>query len=248
MRYKLIIAYDGTHYCGWQVQKSGLSIQFLIGKALEKILRHPVNLSGSGRTDAGVHATGQTAHFDTDRLVEPLRLQLGTNALLPPDIRILKVVAVTSDFHARYSATAKIYHYHLHLDATPDPFTHLYRHIVRGPLDVTAIQKAIPHLIGTYDFTSFANHSHQGSASKGGIRTLFRLSLSPQKGGIRLEFEANGFLYKMVRNMTGLLLSVGSKRIEPEQVQEILAAKNRQARIKAAPPQGLFLHQVIYDT
>lgn len=246
MRYKLIIAYDGTSYCGWQVQKTGLSIQYLVQTALEKLLQHPISLTGSGRTDAGVHASGQTAHFDTDELVEPLRLRLGINALLPVDIRILEVIEVPSDFHARYSAFSKIYHYHLHLDSIADPFTHPYRHIVRGPCDVNLIKKAVPHLIGTHDFTSFANHANKGSAANGAIRTLYRLDLIEQKGGVRLEFEANGFLYKMVRNITGLLLRVGAKKISPEKVADIILAKSRQSPFKPAPAQGLFLHEVCY--
>lgn len=127
MRYKLTIAYDGTHYCGWQVQDHLDSIQSLIQKALQTALRHPLDLTGSGRTDAGVHARGQTAHFDSQLPFDPSRLRLSLNALLPPDIRILKIDPVAPDFHARYCAKAKIYHYHLHLSRVDDPFTRLYR-------------------------------------------------------------------------------------------------------------------------
>lgn len=246
MRYQLIIAYDGTAYCGWQVQKTGFSIQRLIQTALEKLLQHPVSLTGSGRTDKGVHANGQTAHFDTQKLIEPSRLRLAVNSLLPADIRILKVLPAASDFHARYSAFSKIYHYHLHLEVPSDPFTHPYRHTVRGHCDLNLIRKAIPHLLGTHDFTSFANHANKGSAARGAIRTLYRLDLIEQKGGVRLEFEANGFLYKMVRNITGLLLSVGANKISPEEVPKIIEAKTRKIPFKPAPAQGLFLHQVCY--
>lgn len=127
MRYSLTIAYDGTKYSGWQVQNNALAIQPLVQKALSTALRHPANLTGSGRTDAGVHARGQIAHFDTDILFHPKSLLISINAMLPPDIRILSVEARAADFHARYSAKAKIYHYHLHLDAVADPIMAPYR-------------------------------------------------------------------------------------------------------------------------
>ncbi|MBX9743616.1 MAG: tRNA pseudouridine(38-40) synthase TruA, partial [Chlamydiales bacterium] len=120
-RYKLILAYDGTNYCGWQVQNNGLSIQALVQNALQTVLRHSLNLTGSGRTDAGVHAKGQTAHFDTDLSINLSSLRLSLNRLLPPDIRVMKIEPVDLDFHARYSALSKTYHYYLHLDKISDP-------------------------------------------------------------------------------------------------------------------------------
>lgn len=248
MRYKLTISYNGTSYCGWQTQKTGLSIQHLIEEALKKILQHPTELKGAGRTDTGVHARGQTAHFDTLNPIPPLRIKLGLNCLLPLDIRILEIDEMPPDFHARYSAISKIYHYHLHLDPTSDPFMHLYRHTVRGPCDLKKIAKALPYLIGTHDFTSFANKANQGSASKGAVRTLYRLDMVEEKGGIRLELQANGFLYKMVRNIVGLLLCVGAKKIEPEAVIKIIESKTRQNPFKPAPAKGLFLHEVCYKS
>src|SRR5579872_501769 len=128
MRYKLTITYDGTNYSGWQVQENAQSIQALVQKALVTALRHPLDLTGSSRTDSGVHAQGQIAHFDTDTTFDPARLRISLNALLPPDIRILQIEPTLPEFHARYSATSKIYHYHLHTDPIADPFTKLYRH------------------------------------------------------------------------------------------------------------------------
>jgi tRNA pseudouridine38-40 synthase len=244
MRYKLTIAYDGTHYCGWQVQQNGTAIQSLVQKALQTILRHPLDLTGSGRTDSGVHAHGQTAHFDTDISFDPGKLRLSLNALLPLDIRILSIDPTAPTFHARYSATAKIYHYHLHLDPISDPFTQLYRHQVFGPFDLAPLQQAIPHLLGTHDFLSFANTKELPQTDT--IRTLFRLDPIPQPGGIRLEFQGDGFLYKMVRNLTGTLLDIAGGKVEPSAIPQILAARDRRQAGSAAPPQGLFLHQVIY--
>lgn len=245
-RYKLIISYDGTNYAGWQVQNTGLAIQPLVQKALETTLRHPLDLTGSGRTDAGVHALGQVAHFDTDVSVTNGKLRLSLNALLPPDIRIMNIEEVDPTFHARYTAESKIYHYHLHLEATHDPFTRLYRYRVPGSLNWDSIHKAIPHLLGTHNFTSFANEPGKGSASRDPVRTLLRLDCIPQKGGIRLEFEANGFLYKMVRNITGTLLDIGAGRIQPEEIPFIFEAKDRKRAGACAPPHGLFLVRVLY--
>ena len=242
MRYKLLIAYDGTHYSGWQVQKDQASIQALIQSALRTALRHPLDLTGSGRTDAGVHALGQTAHFDSQEFFKKELLRASLNALLPPDIRIREITPVPPDFHARYSAKAKIYHYHLHLDRVLDPFQRLYRHQPRAKLDL--VKQAASHFIGTHDFTSFANE--KASAPQDPIRTISRLDIKEQKGGVRLEFEGDGFLYKMVRNITGTLLDAAAKKIPLDEIPKIFEAKDRRKAGSAAPPQGLFLVEVLY--
>lgn len=244
MRYKLIISYDGTQYSGWQVQENGISIQSLIQQALETALRHKLDLTGSGRTDAGVHALGQTAHFDTDLPLDLPRLRLSLNALLPPDIRILEIIPVAPNFHARYSATSKIYHYHLHLDPVSDPFTRLYRTQVFGPFDLSLLQQGTHCFLGTHDFTSFANVKPQPTTDT--IRTIKRIDVVNQKGGIRLEFEGEGFLYKMVRNMTGTLLELAAGKIGLEEIPQTLAARDRKAAGPAAPAHGLFLMEVLY--
>lgn len=243
MRYKLTIAYDGTHYSGWQVQENAPSIQAHIQKALQTALRHPVDLTGSSRTDAGVHARGQTAHFDTDP-IHPPKLRLSLNALLPPDIRILEVEPAAPTFHARYSAASKIYHYHLHLHPISDPFTQLYRHQIYGPFDLAKLTQAIPHFLGAHDFTSFANTKEAPQADP--VRTLTRLDIVAQQGGLRLEFEGDGFLYKMVRNITGTLLDIAAGKILPNSIPSLLAARDRRRTGPAAPPHALFLMEVIY--
>lgn len=245
-RYKLTISYDGTAYCGWQVQSARDSIQALIQKALETVLRTPTQLTGSSRTDAGVHALGQTAHFDTSISIDLMRLRLSLNALLPKDIRILSITQESTGFHARYSATSKVYHYHLHLDPILDPCIRLYRCKVRGACHLNKIQEAIPYFLGTQDFTSFANQAQRGCASKDAVRTIQRIDLVEQAGGVRLEFEADGFLYRMVRNLVGTLLEIGKSSIEPEAIKSILAAKDRKKAHSSAPPQGLFLMKVNY--
>jgi tRNA pseudouridine38-40 synthase len=247
MRFKLIIAYDGTYYCGWQVQANAQSIQTLIQRSLETVLRHPVNLTGAGRTDAGVHATGQTAHFDSDRDADPYRLRYSLNALLPSDIRIVAIEPEASCFHARYSAVGKVYHYHLHLGPVADPITRLYQTLVHGPFDKEAVKQAAKQFIGKHDFIAFANESHKGAAAHDSIRTLYRLDVVEQPGGLRLEFEGNGFLYKMVRNITGTLLDVAMQRRDPQEIKGLLQQKERCQSGPTAPAQGLFLVKVQYE-
>lgn len=245
-RYKILISYDGTNFAGWQVQENAPAIQPIIQKALETILRHPTNLTGSGRTDAGVHALGQVAHFDSDVPLESQKTLFSLNSLIPIEIRVHTMEKVALDFHARYSASSKIYHYHLHLDPITNPFTRLYRHHVVIPCNQKLLREAIPYFLGTHDFTSFANQAHRGTASYDPIRNIMRLDVIPQEGGLRLEFEADGFLYKMVRNITGTLLDVGSGKIKPEEIPGILLAKDRRKAGSSAPPQGLFLMRVLY--
>ena len=242
-RYALTIAYDGTDYAGWQQQKNALSIQQIVKTALETWLRHTIRLIGSGRTDSGVHALGQVAHFSTEKAIEKGRFLYSINALLPPAIRLLDVKEVPSDFHAQHSATAKIYHYHLFLDPVLNPLERFYVWKPIFRVDKKLIKEAAPHFLGTHDFTTFAN---RGSPFKDPVRTLYRLDVIEQPGGLRLEFEGSGFLYKMVRNITGTLVAIGSQKLLPSDVLPLLAAKDRKKAPEGAPPQGLFLVKVFY--
>lgn len=244
--YKLTIAYDGTAYCGWQVQLNGISIQSLIQHKISIILRTKVTLIGSGRTDAGVHARGQIAHFHSCKIHDFYRFQGSLNALLPRDIRILHIEEVPINFHAQYTAIGKTYYYHLNLDHVPDPFTRLYSLHVKEKINADLLKKASLFFIGTHDFTSFANEAHLGSASKDPIRTLKRLDVVEELYGVRLEFQGNGFLYKMVRNIVGTLLEVAAGKRSKEEIPLILSQKDRKSAGQAAPPQGLFLMEVEY--
>ncbi len=244
--YRLLIAYDGSNYGGWQVQPNALSIQELIQTTLSKILRIPTNVTGSGRTDAGVHAFGQVAHFSHQEPIDLKKLALSLNGLLPPDIRIRSISEVDSNFHARYSAKGKIYHYHIHLDPIHSPFSKMYRYHVPHPVNLELLAQAATLFVGTHDFTSFSNQAHRGSAAHDPIRTISRIEIVPQDGGVRLEFEGNGFLYKMVRNIVGTLLEVSNGKIPLEKIPEIFAAKNRSQAGTTAPPHGLFLFEVKY--
>jgi tRNA pseudouridine38-40 synthase len=246
MRIKLTIAYDGTRFCGWQVQPNGLSIQTLVQKAIETVLRHPIGLTGSGRTDAGVHARGQTAHFDTGIAISFEKLRYSANALLPPDIRILKAEEVPADWHARYDACGKIYHYHLQIGSICDPMNRLYCTPVYGKFNLDALRQAAHYLIGTHDFVSFANVWEGGTAAHDSIRTLKRLDIVEANGGIRLEFEGDGFLYKMVRNIVGTLLEAAAGSRPSSDIELIFQKKDRRLAGFTAAPQGLFLMKVLY--
>ena len=218
----------------------------LCKKPLQLFLRHPVDLTGSGRTDSGVHARGQIAHFDTDVIFHPKSLALSINAFLPADIRILAVETRAPDFHARYSARAKTYHYHLHLDPVADPILGPYRFHVQSGINKDKLKNGTKYFVGTRDFTSFANQAYRGSASRDPVRTLLRFDACEETGGIRLELEATGFLYKMARNLVGALLDYASGKITEEQIEQIFLSKDRTKGRSAAPPQGLFLIRVAY--
>lgn len=244
--YKIIISYDGTHYSGWQIQPNGISIQQKVNEALTIILRHPAYCMGSGRTDAGVHAIGQTAHFTSSEKIDFRRFLNSLNGLLPSDIRIKSIESVPLDFHARYTAKGKTYHYHLHTDPILNPFKKLYSLHVFEKFDLESFKLAANKFLGTHDFTAFANESHSGVAAHDPIRTIKRLDIIEVEGGFRLEIEADGFLYKMVRNITGTLLDVAKGKLSPDSIVQILASKDRKKAGKAAPAHGLFLYKVDY--
>lgn len=245
-KYKMTISYDGTGYGGWQIQPNSTSIQSLVQNAMSTILREETLVTGSGRTDAGVHALGQVAHFQTSQTFSLASLQHSLNSILPSQIRVINIEATLDSFHARFSATGKIYHYHLHLDRTLNPFTRLYSLHVHHHVNINLLQEASTYFLGTKDFSAFANEAHRGSASVDAVRTLQRLDIVPQSGGVRLELEADGFLYKMVRNITGTLLDVCAGHIKVSSLPEIFAAKDRRTAGKTAPAHGLFLMQVDY--
>lgn len=246
--YKLLIAYEGTQYSGWQIQKNGVSIQALLEKYISIILRTSIQIVGSGRTDAGVHALGQVAHFKTTTSFSFARLLASLNSLLPSDIRVLSIEEAPLDFHARYSAIGKVYHYYLHVSPIQNPFNRFYAYKVPHPVLPNTLEQAAKLFIGTHDFTSFANEARTGSASKNAIRNLKRLSILQREECLCLELEADGFLYKMVRNIVGTLLDICAGKIALEKIPAIFQAKDRKLAGRAAPAHGLTLVQVHYKT
>ena len=245
--YKLTLAYDGTRYVGWQVQPNGLAIQQLVQEKIEILLKRPTPLTGSGRTDAGVHALAQTAHFPTDNPLDLHRFSYALNALLPPDIRALSVEEVPSTFHARYSAKGKVYTYHLLLAPLPNPFRRLYNwHLPYTNFSLDLVAKGAEKLLGTHDFKGFAHEAHRSVASYDSTRTLRRLDITEWQNETVLLFEADGFLYKMVRNLVGTLVDIGRGHIPLDTLDDILTSKDRRLAGQTAPAHALFLKEVIY--
>lgn len=245
-RYRMVIAYDGTNFSGWQIQPNASSIQEELQKTLTTVLRAPIKIVGSGRTDQGVHAKGQVAHFECEHPIDTTRTLLSLNGILPIDIRVRSMEAVADDFHACRSATSKTYFYHLWLEPVIDPILHRYRLHVRKPLNLELIHKACKKFVGVHDFTTFANLRGPGIPYRNAVREITRLELIPQEGGVRLEFEGTGFLYKMVRNIVGVLLEVGQKRRTLKSIDALFEAKDRTSIGMPAPPHALFLQQVYY--
>lgn len=245
-KYKLLVAYEGTDFGGWQTQPNTVSIQELIEHALSTILRKPIQLIGSGRTDAGVHALGQVAHFSFETSIDLDKTLASLNGLLPSAIRILSLHEVPEDFHARFSAVSKTYHYRLHLDSVPDPFKNGYAYHVPHSVNLTLLREAASYFVGVHDFMAFANEPGRGSAAHDAVRTLYRLDVIEEKGGVRLEFQGDGFLYKMVRNLVGTLLDICAGKINKGQIPFILASRDRKKAGRSAPAHGLYLVEVSY--
>lgn len=242
--FKLTIAYDGTHYGGWQVQPNSLGIQTLIQKAIETVLREKINLTGSGRTDSGVHALGQTAHFISDQSFDLQKALYSINSLLPNDIRVLKLEKKDDQFHARYSAIKKVYRYRI--DTIYDPFNRLYSWHVGYKLDFNLLENALDKYLGTHDFKGFANESHSGTAAHDSIRTMTRAEMMINGSEISIWFEANGFLYKMVRNLVGTAIDIARGHLSIEAIDAVFETGDRRKAGQTAPPHGLTLFHVEY--
>jgi tRNA pseudouridine38-40 synthase len=242
-RIKLTLEYDGTGYAGWQIQPNGVTIQQRVEEALEKVLQEKIRIHGSGRTDAGVHARGQVAHFDTLSSLPPGNILAGANTYLPPDIAIIRAEEVDPDFHARYSAREKIYRYRVLLRETRSPLKLKYASRVSVPVNIEGMRLAARSLLGRHDFSAF---EASGSSIQDKVRGLARLDIQEEGEMLVFELQANGFLYKMVRNIVGTLLEVGKGNLSPEDVRDILESKDRTQAGPTAPANGLYLLRVIY--
>ena len=244
-RFKLIVAYDGTAYAGWQVQPNHPSVQQVIEETLARIVGHAVKIHGSGRTDQGVHARGQVAHVDLTCRMGAESVCRALNARLPQDIRILKATRARSDFHARRSAVSKEYRYFVWNDAMVLPDKRLYTAHAYRPLDVAAMRAAAQLFVGRHDFASFTANPQREVAST--VRTIFAFTVNKRGKEIVFRVRGEGFLYKMVRSMVGFLIRVGEGAEKPEAVSELLkSCAPRKARVPSAAAHGLFLWRVWY--
>ena len=243
-RYRITIAYDGTAYAGWQVQPNDETIQSVLERAIEKMVGHKVRLHGSGRTDQGVHAKGQVAHFDAETTVPVKKMPLVLNTLIPTDVRVINAGLAANDFHARRSAKAKEYRYFIWNNGMIDPFERLYSTHFRRPLDVRAMRKAAKYFVGNHDFRAFTANPKTDVPDH--TRRIFYVRITESEGKICIAVKGEGFLYKMVRSMVGYLLRVGVGEVAPESVGKVLSSGTRTAKVPTAPPQGLFLWKVWY--
>ncbi len=252
-RIRIIVAYDGTAYCGWQIQPNGITVEEVINRALSRLLGEPVHLIGASRTDSGVHALGNVAVFDTQTCIPPERISYALNQHLPDDIVIVRSEEVPLDWHPRYCNCIKTYEYHILNARVPNPLIRLGTCFVSYSLDLEAMRRAAEYLTGKHDFASFCNIK---TSVEDTVRTIYELEIleQPVQGTqtirdgreIRIRIRGNGFLYNMVRIIVGTLLRAGRGYYTPEQVKEILEAKNRQAAGVTAPPQGLVLVGIEY--
>jgi tRNA pseudouridine38-40 synthase len=242
--FKLTIEYDGSGYQGWQRQPNGPSIQSTIEEALKRMTCQAITLIGSGRTDAGVHALGQVANFTCDTRIEPHVFHKGLNSILPDDIVIRECDEVPAEFHSRFDAKSKLYHYHILNQSIPTAIGRHYAWWIRRPLDLAEMQAAARHLLGKHDFKAFEG---AGSPRSHTIRHIMQVDLADRPDGtIRFAVEADGFLRYMVRNIVGTLVSVGRGDIDVAQFKTILLSKDRNQAAATAPPHGLFLIKVNY--
>ena len=243
---KITVQYDGTGLVGWQRQAAGTSVQALLEDALEPFDGAPVVVHGAGRTDAGVHALAQVATFSLRSAIDPPALARALNGVLPPQVRVLAAEEVPPHFHARFSATGKVYEYRIVNAPLASPFLHRYAWHVPQPLDLDAMRAAAAPLVGEHDFASFQG---TGSIVASTSRTI--RSLAWDDGGgydlpLVLRIEGDGFLRHMVRNIAGTLVDIGTGRWPPDAIVRILDARDRRQSGRTAPPHGLFLTRVLY--
>ena len=243
-RIKLTIAYDGTNYCGWQVQPNGITIEEVLNKALQKLTGEDILVIGASRTDSGVHALGNVAVFDTETTIPPEKIAVALNQRLPEDIVVTKSEEVASDFHPRYCDCSKTYEYHIINTRIPIPTKRLTNYFVSYVLDIDKMRQAASYLVGEHDFVSFCNVRTDVENT---VRTVYALDILTEGNEITIRITGNGFLYNMVRIIVGTLIRVGRGFYKPEQVKEILEAKERTAAGVTAPAHGLMLVEIKYD-
>ena len=243
MNIKLTVEYDGTDYCGWQIQPTGKTVQGVLEKAISTLVGRATRITGSGRTDAGVHALGQVANFLSDKKLEPYRVQRALNALTPEDVTIKTVEIVPNDFDARRQGRSRIYEYRILNRSSPSPFHLRYAWHVHDSLDLAAMRRAITCLNGEHDFSSFRG---AGCDAAHPIRTVYASSISLSGEVIVFTVEATAFLRHMVRNLVGTLVEVGRQQRSPHSFAALLDARDRTQAGMKAPAHGLFLMEVKY--
>ena len=242
-RIKLTVAYDGTDYCGWQIQPNGITVEKVLNRALSRLTGEDIAVTGASRTDAGVHAEGNVAVFDTASTIPPGRFSYAVNTLLPEDVVVVKSEEVAADWHPRYQESVKTYAYHILNREMPDPVRRKYVWHVNCPLDLEKMRTAAEYLTGEHDFKSFCS-VHTGAKTT--VRTIYSLNVERSGEIITIRVSGNGFLYNMVRIITGTLVEAGRGFRRPESVKELLDADERGKAGPTAPAQGLLLESIEY--
>jgi tRNA pseudouridine38-40 synthase len=247
IKFKLVVAYDGANYAGWQAQKIGVGVQQIVETALAKLFSSAPRLHSSSRTDTGVHALGMVAHFEISReqFKMPLRkLALALNAHLPPDVRVVSARRAPANFHARFDATGKQYRYFVWNHPAMNPLLRNSAWHVPRKLDLKAMRAAAKLFVGQHDFQSFA--ANPGYKKESTVRTLMRCDVKKSGAQISFVIEGNGFLYKMCRGIAGTIVQVGLGKFPPGEIKKILEKKDRRVAGMTAPAQGLVLWKVFY--
>ncbi len=237
-RVRLIVAYDGTNYHGWQVQNNGITIESELNRCLSELLGEPIEVIGASRTDAGVHALGNVAVFDTNARMPAEKISYALNQRLPEDIRIQKSEEVATDWHPRYCDSRKTYEYRIYRGEFALPTKRLYSLFTYHKLDVEKMQEAAEYFVGEHDFKSFCQVNAQVKST---VRTVTEVKVYEEGPDIIIRVTGNGFLYNMVRIMTGTLLEIGQGKRNPQEIPDMIAAKNREAAGPTAPAHGLML-------
>lgn len=243
-RIKLTVAYDGTDYCGWQLQPNGITIEEVLNREISRLTGEDIRVIGASRTDSGVHALGNVAVFDTESRIPPERMSYALNQRMPEDIVIAKSEEVPLEWHPRYQdVITKTYEYHIYNAVVPDPMKRRTCAFVSFPLDIERMREGASYLEGEHDFVSFCNVRTNTADT---VRTVYEIQISREKDEIIIRITGNGFLYNMVRIIAGTLIRVGRGFYEPEKVREILEAGKRTEAGVTAPPQGLVLVEIKY--
>lgn len=243
-RVKMIVAYDGTNYCGWQIQNNGLTIEEVLNKTLTELLKEKITVTGASRTDSGVHAEGNVAVFETENRMPADKICFALNQRLPDDIRILQSEEVAPDYHPRKQNCVKTYEYKIMNRKIEIPTLRLYTHFCYYPLDVDKMREAGAYLVGEHDFKSFCTARGQAEET---VRTIYSLDIEKTGDLITIRIKGSGFLYNMVRIIAGTLMKVGMGVYPPSHVEEIIDARDRNAAGPKAAAKGLTLVSLDYE-
>ena len=243
-RVKLVVAYDGTNYHGWQVQDNGITIEEVLNRTIGELVQEDIKVIGASRTDAGVHACGNVAVFDTESRIPGDKFSFALNQRLPDDIRIQESCEVDADFHPRYADTVKTYEYNILNRRFELPSKRLYAAFCYYPMDIERMNQAAAYLVGEHDFKSFCSAGAQVQTT---VRTVYAVNVTKEDDMVHIRITGNGFLYNMVRIIAGTLMQVGTGLMEPEQVKEILEARDRSKAGPTAVAKGLTLVEIRYE-